>query len=197
MIRVLIAVVIFAFKSAIASTIIIDAGYPSSTISIEFGSPIGQSFTAEDALLGTIAFGFRELNPDSPNDPITLTLYEGLGAEGNEIMSVTQTVELSSNSFYEFIDFDFSGVVLQVGNVYSAALTTTSDLLGITFSGDSYAGGHMFSNDPIDLITITCGAMCDANFRVIPAMVPAPAAFWLFGSGIIGLIGLARHKTHA
>ena len=27
--------------------------------------------------------------------------------------------------------------------------------------------------------------------------VPLPAAVWLFGSGLIGLIGLARRKTHA
>ena len=27
--------------------------------------------------------------------------------------------------------------------------------------------------------------------------IPLPAAVWLFGSGFIGLIGLARRKTHA
>ena len=27
--------------------------------------------------------------------------------------------------------------------------------------------------------------------------VPIPAAVWLFGSGLIGLIGLARRKTHS
>ena len=27
--------------------------------------------------------------------------------------------------------------------------------------------------------------------------VPVPAAFWLFSSGLIGLIGVARRKTHA
>ena len=192
--RVLIAILLLAFKSALASTIIIDGGYPAPTISVEFGSPIGQSFTAEDSLLETIAFAFAELNPDSPNDPITLTLYEGTGAEGNEIMSVTQVVELSTNSTHEFINFDFTGTVLQVGNVYSAALTTSSTLLGITYNGDSYAGGYMFSNDPIDLITLTCGTLCDANFRVTSAVVPVPAAVWLFGSGIIGLIGLAKRK---
>ena len=28
-------------------------------------------------------------------------------------------------------------------------------------------------------------------------VVPVPAAVWLFGSGLIGLVGLARRKTHA
>jgi hypothetical protein len=27
-----------------------------------------------------------------------------------------------------------------------------------------------------------------------PAAVPVPAAVWLFGSGLAGLIGVARHK---
>ena len=33
------------------------------------------------------------------------------------------------------------------------------------------------------------------NIRVNPAsVVPVPAAFWLFGSGLVGLIGIARRK---
>ncbi|MDX2505357.1 MAG: VPLPA-CTERM sorting domain-containing protein [Gammaproteobacteria bacterium] len=27
--------------------------------------------------------------------------------------------------------------------------------------------------------------------------VPVPAAVWLFGSGLIGIVGLARRKAHA
>lgn len=29
----------------------------------------------------------------------------------------------------------------------------------------------------------------------VPAVVPVPAAVWLFGSGLVGLIGIARRKT--
>jgi hypothetical protein len=28
----------------------------------------------------------------------------------------------------------------------------------------------------------------------VPAVVPVPAAVWLFGSGLMGLLGLARRK---
>lgn len=31
-------------------------------------------------------------------------------------------------------------------------------------------------------------------FEVVPVVVPVPAAVWLFGSGLIGLIGVARRK---
>ena len=33
------------------------------------------------------------------------------------------------------------------------------------------------------------------SYLVRPAVVPMPAAVWLFGSGLIGLVGLARRKT--
>ena len=38
------------------------------------------------------------------------------------------------------------------------------------------------------------GAPVLANGRVLSSVVPVPAAVWLFGSGLIGLIGVARRK---
>ncbi len=34
------------------------------------------------------------------------------------------------------------------------------------------------------------------SFLLTPVVVPVPAAVWLFGSGIVGLIGVARRKKH-
>lgn len=34
-------------------------------------------------------------------------------------------------------------------------------------------------------------------FTPVPVVVPIPAAVWLFGSGLIGLIGMARRKANA
>ena len=48
-------------------------------------------------------------------------------------------------------------------------------------------GGAASIGDPLDLST---GA-----FSGTLSMVPVPAAVWLFGSGLIGLIGLARRKA--
>lgn len=33
------------------------------------------------------------------------------------------------------------------------------------------------------------------GFRVFTAVVPVPAALWLFGSGLLGLVGIARRKA--
>lgn len=35
----------------------------------------------------------------------------------------------------------------------------------------------------------------ERSFQIYGAVVPLPAAIWLFGSGLIGLLGLARRKT--
>ncbi len=40
-------------------------------------------------------------------------------------------------------------------------------------------------------------AMDNLNISVAPAPVPVPAAAWLFGSGLLGLIGVARRKVRA
>ena len=36
-----------------------------------------------------------------------------------------------------------------------------------------------------------------ASYEVNPAVVPVPAAVWLFGSGLLGLVGVARRKKAA
>jgi hypothetical protein len=48
-----------------------------------------------------------------------------------------------------------------------------------------------------------CGTFCindnpnTSNLNVALEPVPVPAAVWLFGSGLIGLVGLARRKKHS
>lgn len=44
-------------------------------------------------------------------------------------------------------------------------------------------------------VTFANGVSQVYSFDAIPTVVPVPAAVWLFGSGLIGLVGLARRKT--
>lgn len=69
----------------------------------------------------------------------------------------------------------------------------TGDIIRITTTG---------SMDFSGFTTIrTSGIAVDMSFgdygTPAPAVVPIPAAAWLFGSGLIGLIGLARRKANA
>ncbi len=38
------------------------------------------------------------------------------------------------------------------------------------------------------------GTLTEVDVRIIPA-IPVPAAVWLFGSGLLGLVGVARRKA--
>ena len=72
-----------------------------------------------------------------------------------------------------------------------------------TFSG-SYVAGPDTSGGVTLQLNATCGADpgCFSNFQIdnvtisadLPSAVPVPAAVWLFGSGLLGLVGVARRK---
>ena len=54
--------------------------------------------------------------------------------------------------------------------------------------------GFMFGNRVLGSGTLTNTLGLD-NFSVTTSPVPVPAAVWLFGSGLLGLIGVARRKA--
>jgi hypothetical protein len=72
--------------------------------------------------------------------------------------------------------------VLQDGNSLGTALS----LYGITGNGGT---GQVQSYDLTDTLTLT------ANGTLEVAPVPVPAAVWLFGSGLLGLIGVGRRRA--
>lgn len=134
--------------------------------------PIGQTFTAVDAQVSTIAFAFSDINPGFPNDPVTMSLYEGSGFGGILLASVSQTlpgVLPDTLATPQFIDFDFSGVMLTVGSTYTVAVTTSSSpKVAVVYSGaNPYGFGNYISG--VD----GANAAFDLNFRVLG--VPGPA----------------------
>jgi len=163
--------------------------------------PIGQSFIAEDAFIDDIAFSFTQTNRLPAGDGVvTMSLYEGTGFTGTLLGSTT--MDLSGYSLpnitediLNFIDFDFSGIELVVGVTYSVAVTTNDASIFISGSGDDvYAGGFTLESAPFADLP-SCSPGCDLNFRVTPSAVPVPAAVWLFGSGLLGLVGVARRRS--
>jgi hypothetical protein len=70
--------------------------------------------------------------------------------------------------------------------------TFVSPLMGAAdqAGGDGIPGTHMAAG----------GLYAGFNFNIntnMLAPVPVPAAIWLFGSGLLGLIGVARRKARA
>lgn len=152
--------------------------------------PIGQTFTAVDAQISQIAFAFSNINPSFPNDPVTMSLYAGEGFDGALLGAVSMTLPSvlpGTSDTPEFIDFDFSGTTLTLGEVYTIAVTTSnSPKIAVVYStSDLYAGGSYISGDD-GLVT-----SLELNFRV--TAVPAPAGVAVLGLGLLG--GVRRRRV--
>ena len=98
-----------------------------------------------------------------------------------------------SNSYQSFIE---AAVYIDSTEVWSSQVA--GEYLGISISTLLLSGMHT-----LDFRLQAIGSGSDTtsdhlyldNVRVSPAtVVPAPAAVWLFGSGLIGLVGIARRK---
>ncbi|HWS02457.1 MAG TPA: VPLPA-CTERM sorting domain-containing protein, partial [Gammaproteobacteria bacterium] len=61
------------------------------------------------------------------------------------------------------------------------------------FDGTSWSGdnGYQYIGGDIYEVTFSGGQ----TFEIDVAVVPVPAAAWLFGTGLVGLIGVARRKA--
>jgi len=81
----------------------------------------------------------------------------------------------------------YSGGTVGVPVGYTSGNSITSEMV---FNGETIASLNMISGTynyaiPNDTITLNIEA------------VPIPAAVWLFGSGLLGLVGMARRKKAA
>jgi streptogramin lyase len=83
-------------------------------------------------------------------------------------------------------------------NIQSIAFGPDGTLWGIGDSmGDISGSGRIYTIDPITgVATLKFGLGLSNDFRGIEflAPVPVPAALWLFGSGLAGVVGYVRRK---
>ena len=94
-------------------------------------------------------------------------------------------------------------------NDYNISTPTASDLANEGIGGSPMQDGpfgNMSANFEILSLTMvnpdiggTIDPFCsfDPSGNLCPAAVPVPAAVWLFGSGLLGLVGVARRKKSA
>jgi len=107
----------------------------------------------------------------------------------DEIFTLTATVNTSGL---------FSGLFtgsFTVGTLLSGTFDNL-DVSTFDFFGDvTYTGGSLQGNLTTGFIDgVFSGSSMVAKLGEV-AVVPVPAAAWLFGSGLIGLIGIARRKA--
>jgi hypothetical protein len=159
---------------------------------ILIASPIGQSFTAEDAMISSFAFSFSDFNSTFSNGNTSILLYEGVGNTGALLHTETQT--LTTGLINQFVDFDFSSVSLNPGSFYTAIVQRPNARWAVetgSSEGSQYIGGDM-------IISGSVGMTNDLRFRVTPlSSVPVPAAVWLFATALIGLVGFNKSRKMA
>lgn len=138
------------------------------TFDITFSLPISPAFT-NGLMTGSLSASFFDLD-NSGEASLVLNDWDGL-IDGTSQMSL----------------FAFAGPCFGVG--------CSVDIAEIT-QGPTFYGGDVNSTIGIHMnFTLSSGdsVTFDTRFEVNP--VPLPAAVWLFGAGLLGLIGIARRKS--
>ena len=80
----------------------------------------GQTFTAEDTRIESISFWVVDVNQSfAPSDfDLTVQLFDGVGSGGSLLGTAVNSTLV--NGFEGFLPFDFTGVTLNIGSVYSS-----------------------------------------------------------------------------
>jgi hypothetical protein len=158
---------------------------------VNFGVPLSTVWDAS-GMINAIVYGLHEGDVISGTD-----LIRG----GDVIFDVGSAIPASDG-------LSFGGSILNQGPAPLAVTTwntTTVCTPGVDCFGNAYSGGAPFTDDSIAGSPMIDGPFVglSVNFDIGSghsltvlsiSNVPVPAAVWLFGSGLIGLIGISRRK---
>lgn len=147
---------------------------------------LASAFAISGSNFGMQNFSFNynsSLSVDASNiidiGPFAWTVSEGANAGGG---FGKFELQLSGNggTRSELLSFSITGVADDTINSY--AMVSTLNSVAIEFFAAHIAGFD------------TTSGVTSAKFAGSTTTVPVPAAVWLFGSGILGLIGVAKRK---
>ena len=146
------------------------------------------AFTVSGANFGMQNFSFNydpSLSIDASNiidtSPLAWTVSEGANAGGGFGKYGFQ-LSGTGSSRTEFLSFSITGVTDDTISSYAAMGSSLKP------AATEFFAAHIAGFDAIDGET-------SAQFAGSASVVPVPAALWLFGSGILGLVVVARRKS--
>jgi len=161
--------------------------------------PLGQSFVLDQSYENLMVGGvLQDVNAFlNPTFDINISLVRGAGTSGTLLGSKTVTLEDGFSGLY-MEDFSFIGS-LSAGTyslLFSSGATGRGSLRFV--ENNPYELGSAYNElgvfDPLNILGQNMDI--DAAIRITGdvSAVPIPAAVWLFGSGLFGLIGFTRRK---
>ncbi len=173
-----------------------------------FSGLAAQSFLPSvNSISGIDVFMFNIASDNGSNTAnLTAKLYK---ANGPEDFNSTLTPVLASTSilldttanaspFEGWAELRWGAVAITPESYYIITLTTDNGLFSVnatTTLNNPYSRGQFVEFNsflPRDYFDLNFKTYYDDN---LASAVPVPAAAWLFGSGLIGLVGIARRKN--
>ncbi len=143
----------------------------------------------EIASLLDITFGTYQLGTGDTGQPAGSFSFTGPPSSGGVLSGdVTPTYSSTTNSaIYTF----GAGWTEPGSTAATATVWFTSPYLDLTSSGTSNVNVPLGDQIGAGIATTTPTSV---DTQIVLTAVPVPAAVWLFGSGLLGLTGLARRK---
>ena len=148
--------------------------------------PLGVLGTSVDSVTGTLELGLSEPAVTQSWDSATVLTYSFIF----DTFIIDNTNSTLSNSLVGNIPFTTTAVSpFSVGDGF---LLATYDADNTVFLNISLGGVNLVQGS-LSGCSGTCQALATGSW-IRTSAVPVPAAVWLFGSGLIGLIGIAKRK---
>lgn len=117
-------------------------------------------------------------------DTVTISLWDALPNSGGNILASGSAIGTAAN----WVDVFWNLVSVTPDTTLFLVFTSANDILAIAgHEHDPYSRGHVYANPGFEPFPVF-----DYTFRTYANAVPIPAAVWLFGSGLVGLIGISR-----
>ena len=140
----------------------------------------------------------------SGDDPFTGNNYFGSFSYDETVLTGVGLEELNPVFGAVTVDFTFEGQAFDETNDFEFNAFPTLDIIDgrpnfIDYILTEDSNGVDF-NDPtvveVDIVDILVPDGAGGfNVDALVTVIPVPAAMWLFGSGLLGLIGIARRKS--
>ena len=173
---------------------------PTAFAKMTFGSydgsaPLTTGTEADYAPISIATFAFGFFGPVAVYTAETDGLNSGFATPTGDIAANTLTLDLSSwtaywngTSFNQGSSSDLAPNTVCVGAACSSAIVTTFDSVtgDFTATWDAVVVGGAFN-----------GQLASWSVTGTASAVPVPAAVWLFGTGLLGLAGIARRRKAA